>query len=47
MNRKGNLRNIPTIQEEEIVGDVINEMPEINVALENRQPDHPTSMVEV
>ena len=35
------------IQEEEIVGDVANEMPRINATLENRQVDHQTSMVEV
>ena len=36
-----------TIQEEETVGDVENEMARINAALENRQADHQTSMVEV
>ena len=36
-----------TIHEEETVGDVANEMPKINEALENRQEDHHTSMVEV
>ena len=36
-----------TIQEEETVGDVENEMPRINAALENRQTDHQTSMVEI
>ena len=36
-----------TIQEEAIVGDVANEMPRINAALENRQADHQTSMVEI
>ena len=35
------------IQEEEIVGDVANEFPRTNAALENRQADHQTSMVEV
>ena len=39
-NQKGNFNNIHTIQEEEIVGDVENEIPRINVALENRQVDH-------
>ena len=36
-----------TIHEEETVGDVANEMPVINAALENRRADHQTSMVEV
>ena len=36
-----------TIQEEETVGDVENEMSRINVALENQQEDHQTSMAEV
>ena len=36
-----------TIQEEETVGDVENEMPRINATLENRWADHQTSMVEV
>ena len=36
-----------TIQEEAIVGDVANGMPIINAALENRQVDHQTSMVEI
>ena len=44
---KGNFSNVHTIQEEEIVGDVANEMPRINAALENRQDYHQTSMVEV
>ena len=47
MNRKGNFSNVHTIQEEETVGDVANEMPRINASLENRQVDHQTSMVEV
>ena len=36
-----------TIREEEIVGDVANELPKINASLENRQADHQTSMVEI
>ena len=36
-----------TIQEEEIVGGVANEIPRINATLENRQADHKNSMVEV
>ena len=36
-----------TIQEDEIVEDVENEIPKINTSLENRQDDHQTSMVEV
>ena len=35
-NRKGNFNNMQTNQEEEIVGDVANEIPRINAALENR-----------
>ena len=46
-NRKGNFSNIHTIYKEEIVGDVANKMPRINAALENRQANHQTSMVEV
>ena len=44
---KGKLRNVHTIQEEEIVGDVANQMPRINEAMEILQDDHQTSMVEV
>ena len=47
LNKKGNFRNAHTIQEEETVGDVVNEMPRINAALENRHVDHQNSMVEV
>ena len=36
-----------TIQEEEAIGDVANEMPRINASLENRQTEHQNSMVEV
>ena len=43
LNRKQNFNNVHTIQEEETVGDVANEMPRINAALENRQDDHQTS----
>ena len=46
-NRKRNYNNVHTIKEEEIVGDVANEMPKINSALDNRQGDHQTSMVEI
>ena len=46
-NRKRNLSTVHTIQEETTVGDVENEMPIINAALENRQADHKTSMVEI
>ena len=35
------------IQEETTVGDVANEIPTINVALENQEDDHKTSMVEI
>ena len=46
-NRKRNSSNVHTIQKEENVGDVANEMPRINPALENRKVDHQTSMVEI
>ena len=36
-----------TIQEEETIGDVANEIPRINAALENRHDDHQTYMVEI
>ena len=39
--------HVHTIQKEEIVGDVANEMPKINAALENWHANHQTSMVEV
>ena len=35
------------MQEEMIVGDLAKAMPRINTALENRQEDYQTSMVEV
>ena len=47
LNQKGNIKNIHTVQEEEIIGDVANEMHRINAALENRPADHQTSMEEV
>ena len=34
-NRRGNFSNVHTIQEEATIGDVENEMPRINAALEN------------
>ena len=46
-NINGKLNNVHTIQEEETVGDVANEMPRIIVALENREVDHQTSMVKI
>ena len=46
-NRKRNFSNVHTIHEEAIVGDIVNEMPRINVALENHHDDHQTSMVEI
>ena len=39
-NRRRNFNNVHTIQEEKTVGDIENEMPRINVALENQQVDH-------
>jgi len=38
---------VNSIQKEATVGDVAREMPKINAALENRQADHQTSMVEI
>ena len=46
-NRKKTLSNIHTIQEEMAVDDLARTMPRINAALENRQVDYQTSMVEV
>ena len=46
-NKKKNFNNVHIIQEEATVGDVANEMTRINAALENRQADHQTSMVEI
>ena len=46
-NRKENFSNMHTIQEEETMGDVANEMPRIKATMENRQADHQTSIVEV
>ena len=46
-NMKRNFSNVHTIQEEAIVGDIANEMPKINAALENRKDDHQTSMLEI
>ena len=34
-SRRINLSNVHTIQEEEMVGDVTNEMPKINVEMDN------------
>ena len=47
LNIKRNFSNMHIIQEETIVGDVANEIPTINVALENQEDDHKTSMVEI
>ena len=47
LNRRMNHNNVHTIWEEEIVEDVENEIARINVALENRQASHQTSVVEV
>ena len=44
---KKTVSNIHTIQEEMTVGDLARTMPKINVALENRQANYQTSMVEV
>ena len=46
-NRKNIVINIHTIQEEMTVGELVRTMPRINAALENRQAEYQTSMVEV
>ena len=46
-NRKKIVCNIHTIQEEMNVADLARTMPRINAALENRQADYQTSMVEL
>ena len=46
-NRKKIVSNIHTIQEETTVSDLARTMSRINAALENRQVDYQTSMVEV
>ena len=47
LDKTRNFNNVHTIQEEEIVGDIANEMPRINATLENQQANHQTSIVEV
>ena len=47
MRRTEHQTSMHTIQEKTIVGDIENEMPMINAALENRQTKHQTSMVEI
>ena len=44
---KNTVSNIHMIQEEMTVSDLARTMPRINAAMENRQADHQTSMVEV
>ena len=46
-NQKKSVSNIHTIQEKMNVGYLVRTMPRINVALENRQVEYQTSMVEV
>ena len=46
-NRKKTVSNIHTIQKEMNIGDLVRTNPKINAALENRQVDYQTSMVEV
>ena len=46
-NWKKAVSNIHTVQEEMTVGELARTMPRINAALENRQADYQTSMVEV
>ena len=46
-NRKKTVSNIHTIQEEMTVGELARTMPRINAALENRQEEYQTSIVEV
>ena len=43
---KKSISNIHTVQEEMTVGELARTMPRINAALENRQADYQTSMVE-
>jgi len=47
VKRRNSAPNLHAIQRETIVGDLAREPPNISVALENRQADHQTSMVEV
>ena len=46
-NRKNTVSNIHTVQEEMTIGDLARTIPKINAALENRQVNYQTSMVEV
>ena len=46
-NQKKTISNIHTVQEEITVGKLARRMPRINAALENRQAEYQTSMVEV
>ena len=46
-NRKKIVSNIHMVQEDMTIGDLARTIPMINVALENRQEDYQTSMVEV
>ena len=46
-NLKKTVSNIHTIQEEMTVGELARTIPRINAALENRQAEYQTSMVEV
>ena len=46
-NKKRNFNNVHTIKEESTVGYVANNMLIINAALDIRQENHQTSMVEI
>ena len=45
--RKKNCNHVHSIQKVVTVGDMVRSMPRINLALENRQENHQTSMVEI
>ena len=47
VKRRNSAPNLDVVQSDTIVGDLARELPRINTALENRQADHQTSMVEV
>ena len=46
-NQKKTVSNIHVVQEEMTIGEIATSMPRINAALENRQAEYQTSMVEV
>lgn len=46
-NRKKGTRNVHSIQEATTIGEIARSVPQISAALENRQAEYQTSMVEV